>query len=57
MPMQSRAERAYLWIHHPEIAREFEGATPANKQLPKRKKKRKHGSLAAALAAREGNDK
>jgi len=39
--MVSRAQRAYLWMHHPEIAREFEAATPKGKKLPKHSKKRK----------------
>jgi hypothetical protein len=39
MPMCSKAQRAYLWIHHPEIAKEFESKTPKGKKLPKRVKK------------------
>lgn len=34
MPMKSRAQRAYLWAKHPEIAREFEAKTPKGKALP-----------------------
>lgn len=37
--MQSQAQRAYLHIHHPEIAQEFEAATPKGKKLPKHVKK------------------
>ncbi len=46
MPMESTAQRAYLWIHHPEIAREFEAATPKGKKLPKHIKR--HSAKAAA---------
>jgi len=35
MPMKSQAQRAYLWIHEPKIAKEFEAATPKGKKLPK----------------------
>lgn len=34
MPMRSQAQRAYLHIHHPEIAAEFEAATPKGAKLP-----------------------
>ena len=35
MPMQSQAQRAFLHIHHPEIARRWEKHTPKGKKLPK----------------------
>lgn len=38
MPFQSKAQRGYLYIHHPEIAKEFEAATPKGKKLPYHKK-------------------
>jgi hypothetical protein len=41
MPMRSRAQRAYLHIHHPKIAARFERETPKGKRLPARAKKRK----------------
>jgi hypothetical protein len=34
MPMESQSQRSYLWIHHPDIAREFEAATPRGAKLP-----------------------
>lgn len=40
MPMQSQSQRAYLWIHHPKIAKEFEASTP-KKKLPRYKYKGK----------------
>src|SRR5579883_2288843 len=55
MPMRSQAQRAYLHIHHPEIAAEFERATPKGKKLPKHvaKKKRKHTPAEKAAACEE----
>lgn len=38
-PMVSEAQRAYLHIHHPDIAEEFESKTPKNKKLPYKVKK------------------
>jgi len=38
--MQSQAQRAYLHIHLPEIAKRFEAETPKGEKLPKRKKKK-----------------
>lgn len=35
MPMVSQAQRAYLHIHHPSVAAEFEAHTPKGKKLPK----------------------
>jgi hypothetical protein len=39
MPFKSKAQRAYLEIHKPELAKEFEKGTP--KKLPKHVKKPK----------------
>lgn len=41
MPMRSQAQRAYLHIHHPEIAARFEAETPKGTKLPKHVKKRR----------------
>lgn len=44
MPMKSKAQRAFLWLHHPKVAREFESKTEKEKDLPERihpKKERK----------------
>ncbi len=35
MPWKSQAQRAYMWIHHPEVAKEFESMTPKGAKLPK----------------------
>ena len=34
MPFKSQAQRAYMHIHHPRIAAEFEDKTPKGKKLP-----------------------
>lgn len=34
MPFESEAQRRYMWMHHPEIAKEFAAATPKGKKLP-----------------------
>lgn len=36
MPMKSEAQRGFLWAQHPELAREFEDATPKGKKLPEK---------------------
>jgi len=37
MPFQSQAQRKYMYANHPEIAKEFESATPKDRKLPERK--------------------
>lgn len=32
----SSAQRAYMHIHHPEMAKRFEAETPKGKKLPKK---------------------
>lgn len=32
--MKSQSQRAYLWIHHPKVAKEFESKTPKGAKLP-----------------------
>jgi hypothetical protein len=39
MPFKSSAQRAYMFIHHPDIAKEFQAATPKGTKLPKHVKK------------------
>ena len=34
MPFVSQAQRGYMYANHPEMAEEFEDATPKGKQLP-----------------------
>jgi len=41
MPFKSEAQRGYLFVHHPEIAKEFAKATPKGKKLPYHVKKQK----------------
>ena len=38
--MKSQAQRAYLWATHPELAKEFEAATPKGKDLPEHVKRK-----------------
>lgn len=45
MPFKSKAQRAYLYIHHPEVAKEFENHTPKGAVLPKHVKPIKSGPL------------
>lgn len=40
-PFVSKAQRAYLYANHPDIAAEFEKHTPKGKKLPRRVKNRK----------------
>ena len=34
MPFVSQAQRAYMYANHPELAKEFEAATPKGVSLP-----------------------
>jgi len=44
MPMKSQAQRAFLHIHHPGIAKRFEAETPS-KKLPYKVGKGEGGPL------------
>jgi hypothetical protein len=35
MPFKSEAQRRYMHANHPEIAKEFEAATPKDAHLPR----------------------
>lgn len=53
MPFKSKAQRGYLFVHDPKVAKEFAAATPKGAKLPEHvadKRKRKSG-LAKALKA------
>ncbi len=39
MPFQSQAQRAYMYIHHPEIAKRWSKEYPNQGKLPEHKKK------------------
>jgi hypothetical protein len=41
MPIVSRAQRAWMHIHHPEMAAEFEAHTPKGAKLPYHVRKKK----------------
>ena len=34
MPWKSKAQRGYMHVHHPEIARRWDKHTPEGKKLP-----------------------
>ena len=40
MPFVSQAQRRFMHAKHPELAKEFEAATPKGKKLPKHVKKK-----------------
>lgn len=40
MPFKSQAQRAYLYINEPQVAKEFAAHTPKGKKLPKKVKKK-----------------
>ncbi len=50
MPFKSEAQRRYLWAKHPEVAREFAGATPKGTRLPDHVKQSHDNGTVAALA-------
>lgn len=52
MPVVSKAQGAYLGIHHPEVLRKWaaEGASTSTKGLPEHVRKKKR-SAAASLSA------
>jgi hypothetical protein len=39
MPFRSEAQRRYLWMKEPKVAKEFAAATPKGTKLPKYVKK------------------
>ena len=50
MPFKSQAQRGFLYAVHPDIAKEFEAATPKGAKLPKKigtSKTKKTRSLAS----------
>ncbi|CAB4123824.1 hypothetical protein UFOVP45_34 [uncultured Caudovirales phage] len=36
MPFVSKAQQAYMWAKHPDIAKDFQRATPNRKVLPQK---------------------
>lgn len=53
MPVVSKAQGAYLGIHHPEVLRKWkhEGASTSTKGLPQHVGKRKRAALHDGLAS------
>jgi len=52
MPFKSQAQRRYMYAKHPEIAAEFEAATPKGKKLPKHVAQTKRASTKRASTKR-----
>jgi len=40
MPFKSQAQRKWMYMNHPEMAKRWEKETPKNKPLPKKLKKK-----------------
>jgi hypothetical protein len=45
MPFVSESQRRYLWMKHPEVAKEFADKTPKGKKLPYHKKDSKLNAM------------
>jgi hypothetical protein len=43
MPFKSKAQRGYLYANEPEVAKEFQAATPKGAKLPYKVKKKGDG--------------
>jgi hypothetical protein len=52
MPFESQAQRGFMYANHPEVAKEFEAATPKGKKLPYKKGKDKKKPAGAAMHAK-----
>lgn len=50
MPFKSSAQRAYMYMNHPELAKEFEAKTRKGKKLPKHVKGSKYSKGAIKTA-------
>ena len=44
MPFKSSKQRAFMYSQHPELAKEFEAATPKGKKLPEYVSDKSHKS-------------
>ena len=40
-PYESVAQRGFMHVHHPEIAKRWDKETPKGKKLPEKKKEKK----------------
>lgn len=49
MPFKSQAQRRFMYSQHPELAKEFEAATPKGKKLPAKLHKKVSKGLAKAF--------
>ena len=49
MPFKSEAQRMFMWATDPEMAKEFQSATPKNKKLPERVKHSESEKIASCF--------
>ena len=54
MPFQSEAQRRYLWVHHPQIARRWAHTYGKPKDLPMHKTAGRKKVAEALMARRRG---
>ena len=52
MPFRSEAQRKYLFVHHPTLAREFAAKTPKGAKLPEHSKQMKRHALLTQMKGR-----
>jgi hypothetical protein len=57
MPFTSQAQRGFMYVHHPKLAKEFEAATPKGKKLPYHVKKKSNTKKAAHTGFMRGLSK
>lgn len=57
MPFQSQAQRGFMYAKHPELAKEFEAATPKGKKLPYHKAKKSRMKSVAHMGILKGLSK
>ena len=53
MPFESEAQRRFLWMHHPEIAKRWAHEYPGQKHLPMHVSQTPRQKVASALVRRQ----
>lgn len=54
MPFRSEAQRRFLWMRHPEIAKRWSDEYPGKKELPKHvSEKEKYTNLSSRLDSKK----
>lgn len=54
MPFRSEAQRAFMFANHPQLAKEFQAATPKGAKLPRKIEKRKRDYSATLKGLSKG---